>query len=562
MSPPRRAGIHARVVSALAAQPGGADNARLAHHAELAGLRRDACRYAAWASVDAERVGALQETRLQAERALRLGEELAEAERFELLMRYSRAANFSSTRYEDAVTGAEQALAIAERLGDPLRQAQALGALAWALWSFDRMLEAKEAAERAVAALEGTSEIRALAQARSTRIRMEATAFDPKGAIDAGPGALELARSAGLEEVRIDVQISLGLAHGHRGERRGLDMLEDALAASRRAGLAIQTVRSYVNLMCVAASLRDHSLLDRTFGEASAFCEEHDAPIPRCAIEGYLARSLLDRGRWGEAAAAASRCLRIWHSEVPLGRVVHAIIAARRGDRDAGRGAERAWEEIPKLSEDSRHSMIRCALIEAAWLRGDERTALQYLHAARSSPASSRYARPGGALALWASRYGVDFELPAGAPKAIELELQGDWRRAVHAWREFEAPYEAALAALPGDDRAARNALRVLHQLGAGAAAQAFGRERAARGARAVRGPRRSTLANPAGLTRREQEVLMQLATGASNPEIAAVLHLSERTVAHHVSAILAKLGASNRHAAIEQARTLGVLAR
>jgi DNA-binding NarL/FixJ family response regulator len=38
-------------------------------------------------------------------------------------------------------------------------------------------------------------------------------------------------------------------------------------------------------------------------------------------------------------------------------------------------------------------------------------------------------------------------------------------------------------------------------------------------------------------------------------------LHLSERTVAHHVSAILGKLNVSNRHLAIERARTEGLIA-
>jgi DNA-binding NarL/FixJ family response regulator len=63
-------------------------------------------------------------------------------------------------------------------------------------------------------------------------------------------------------------------------------------------------------------------------------------------------------------------------------------------------------------------------------------------------------------------------------------------------------------------------------------------------------------------LTRREQEVLEVLETGASNAQIAQALHLSERTVAHHISAILAKLAAENRHVAVEQARRRGLLAR
>jgi DNA-binding NarL/FixJ family response regulator len=61
-------------------------------------------------------------------------------------------------------------------------------------------------------------------------------------------------------------------------------------------------------------------------------------------------------------------------------------------------------------------------------------------------------------------------------------------------------------------------------------------------------------------LTQREQEVLERLATGATNPAIAHELHLSERTVAHHVSAILRKLDAPTRLAAIEHARGRGLL--
>jgi DNA-binding NarL/FixJ family response regulator len=65
---------------------------------------------------------------------------------------------------------------------------------------------------------------------------------------------------------------------------------------------------------------------------------------------------------------------------------------------------------------------------------------------------------------------------------------------------------------------------------------------------------------HPAGLTQREHEVLEQLATGATNAAIAAALHLSERTVAHHVAAILRKLAVAGRSAAVEQARARGII--
>ena len=562
LSPPRLAELHARALSALSDRAGVADNARLAHHAELAGLRPEACRYATLASVEAERVGAPLQARLQAERALRLGDGLADSERYELLIRYSRAANFTSTRYEDAVSGAEQALDVAERLGDPVRQARALGALAWALWSLDRMVEAKQTAERAIAVLESTSDVAGQARAQSAHIRIEAAAFDPAAAIVAGPRASELAAAAGLEEVQIDIAISVGLSHGHQGHPEAIPILTDALREAQRTGMAIQTVRGYVNLLFVGATLRQHEQLESALGEARALFDELDSRIPRHVIEGYLARSLLDRGRWEEALAAAAFSAQLWHSEVPLARAMEGLIAARRGEPGAEQALGLAWAAIPKVAEDSRHGTLRCALVEDAWLRGDRLAALEHLDAARASSAAGRFARWGGELALWAARHGRQLEAPAGVQDPVKLELEGDWRRAVRAWRELEAPYESALAALPGDDAAARQAQAVLHQLGASAAIRAFARERAVRGARAVRGPRLSTLAHPAGLTRREQEVLEQLATGATNPAIAAALHLSERTVAHHVSAILGKLGAATRLAAIEQARHRGLLSQ
>jgi DNA-binding NarL/FixJ family response regulator len=48
-------------------------------------------------------------------------------------------------------------------------------------------------------------------------------------------------------------------------------------------------------------------------------------------------------------------------------------------------------------------------------------------------------------------------------------------------------------------------------------------------------------------LTRREREVLAELAKGRSNREIARALQVSEKTVKAHVSAVLAKLGVQDR---------------
>lgn len=58
------------------------------------------------------------------------------------------------------------------------------------------------------------------------------------------------------------------------------------------------------------------------------------------------------------------------------------------------------------------------------------------------------------------------------------------------------------------------------------------------------------TPAYPSGLTAREVEVLRLVATGKSNPEIAAQLFLSEKTVARHLSNIFTKIDVTSRTAA------------
>ena len=73
------------------------------------------------------------------------------------------------------------------------------------------------------------------------------------------------------------------------------------------------------------------------------------------------------------------------------------------------------------------------------------------------------------------------------------------------------------------------------------------------------RGPAASTRTNPAGLTERQAEILRLLVAGMTNAEIAARLVVSVRTVDHHVSAVLQKLGVATRREAAAAVAALGL---
>jgi DNA-binding CsgD family transcriptional regulator len=123
-------------------------------------------------------------------------------------------------------------------------------------------------------------------------------------------------------------------------------------------------------------------------------------------------------------------------------------------------------------------------------------------------------------------------------------------RRASTIWRDIDVPYELARVHLHiglgccelGDVEGGRlemeTAQRIFAQLGA-----TIDLERA-----------ESLLQTPAspgnGLTAREVEVLRLIARGKTNRGIAAELHISEKTVARHVSNIFMKLDVSSRAAA------------
>ena len=133
------------------------------------------------------------------------------------------------------------------------------------------------------------------------------------------------------------------------------------------------------------------------------------------------------------------------------------------------------------------------------------------------------------------------------------------YKAAAELWDRLGYCYEAALALLDSKEEALlRESLARLYDLGAETAARLVRQTMRDLGMRSIpAGARTATRTHPRGLTTREQEILELLTSGQSNDEISANLFISVRTVEHHVSAILGKLGATTRKSTAQEARRL-----
>jgi DNA-binding NarL/FixJ family response regulator len=284
-------------------------------------------------------------------------------------------------------------------------------------------------------------------------------------------------------------------------------------------------------------------------------------------IASARVRWALDQGRWHDVEPWAAEVLGR-RDAVSLARIQTLVargrLTARRGDAGA---AGTLLDEALALTIEHRRvepiAAVRPARVEAAWLAGD-RDRIR----GETSEAAERCAEIEdpwwhGELALWARLAGcepAEQARPSAPPFA--LSLAGDRRSAASWWRDRGCRYEAAIALLLAPDVSAlREALDTLDRMGARPAADYARRLLRERGVAGLpRGPRASTLSSPAGLTRREHDVLLLVAAGLSNGEIASRLFLSRKTIERHLSGIFRKLDATSRHEAAAAASRLGLL--
>lgn len=452
-----------------------------------------------------------------------------------------------------------RALGRLDRVGHNLRW---LWRLHWYRGEID---EAEVAAQASVAVLETLAPSAELAQAYALRSHLKLLKGQRADAIDWGRRAIAMAGVSGDIDTRVQGLITVATAMLFSGDAEGCIPMDEGLQLALAHGLHEQAARAYTNYSEYATVVRDWGLAERLVLEGLAFDIKHSLDSWTGYLTGRHAQLRLDQGRLGEAETLAREALSI-EGRTLLMRLPAmtslAITRSRLGAPEAEALLHEVLAQAVAMREQQRLTPVRLGLIEHLFLRGREDEARLQLQAMLDFGIHLLRPWDAGALCVWASRLGaaVDDSVGLQPTPAQALELAGDPDGAAQVLDRLQAPFEAALCRLAGaragSAERARSRLNAALQgfatLGCVVGAEACRRMAALQGQELARtgrrrGPYRAARSHPLGLTAKVVQVLTLLVEGASNAEIARRVSRSERTVEHHVSAVLGKLNAANR---------------
>lgn len=337
----------------------------------------------------------------------------------------------------------------------------------------------------------------------------------------------------------------LAIEIGH--DRRAAELLAESQELGKRAGHQYLDFYVRIDRLRLAALAGHWADIEERFAALGAEIPDLSmAADERTLTSGTLATA---RGEYGRALALFARAAEAGEKEGQVTTVLRAaagLAAVHLARNDPGEAWECADPAVAALREAgawARGAGLVPVAVEAA-LRRDDRDAAQRLAddagrglAGRDAPAATAELQVARGLLL------------LGADDAAAGEC---FRRARLMWEEIGRPYPAAralegvaAAVAPGDPRAAAADL--------GRCVEEYARLGATSDhARCLRTLRGLGLSQPSSrgrrgyggeLSPREREVAELLAQGLSNQAIAEALFLSPRTVEHHVSRVLNKLG-------------------
>jgi DNA-binding CsgD family transcriptional regulator/tetratricopeptide (TPR) repeat protein len=544
-------------IALLALEREGGDAAELAHHAVACADADAVIRHAPRAGRTAAAASSHREAVVQFERVLVYGDLLPTEERADL---EEALAESLSTRdlWAEAREHWERAIDLRRGLGDPVSLSRCLRRYSVCLWRLCYAEEVEAASTEAFELMRDAVDSQEKALVFYSRANSEA-------------GSLAERRSLFEECLRIGNDLAddaivgralLGMAFVDSPSGTvDFSLLEQALESALKTKDANLVAGIYTNFYQASIDLLRLDAYPGSFERGLAYCLDHEEHTFSVCLRGSRVTELVRRGSNDAAIDLALATMQETIS--PVNRMHLGIGLTTAGFR-SGRPEARDWlAETWQLAtgNDQTFWLVQAATAAAqgAWLCDDPSLVTdQVWDIYRRGLLDDPWVH--GELSVWLALLGEPVDLDREVPKPYSLDFDGDHLGAAQAWEELGCPFESAVSLTwAGETDSLERALAIFLDVGSRPAASRVRTMLRSRGVQSPlpRGPRSTTSAHPAGLTSREAEVLDLITASLTNAEIAERLVLSRRTVDHHVSAVLTKLGVSSRAEAAKRAAAL-----
>jgi DNA-binding CsgD family transcriptional regulator/tetratricopeptide (TPR) repeat protein len=545
---PRRVLLNAVMLDQLADSN---DLSRLAHHAINTNDPDTILTYVPPAARDAARRQTHHEAVGLFAAAYPYADKLDKDARFNLLADYDLSLRITNHQ-DEALRIASELVDLARTTEDVRLLGVALRIRSRALWVTSQVSKSNDEISASVSVLEGLGDSEDLGESLYIAANNQMLDRHFLTGVNLGQRSLEMARRMGDTTNEVRSLQALGTLELVMGDlARGVALIEESIEVGRTASIPRIELVGYSMLGTGGGEVRiyDRALdwLNRSIALARQMDEDYSAAYDMA----WKARIRCEQGLWDEAIELIEE---VPTADPGIARIAPVTALGTRGRimvRRGDPGAEAVLGEALELGNTGalQHIWVpMCSLSEMHWLRGNHTEAVEVLDGFFREILETDTAWGRGEVAFWMWISGGLEHAPTNLAEPFALMIDRQWGLAAEVWEKIGCPYEHAIALTHLDTDARLAGLAIFDQLGARPASQRVRRSLREEGVSSIpRAPRDSTRSNRFGLTTRQMDVLLLLQEGLGNAEIADRLFISKKTAEHHVSAILAQLGASSR---------------